>query len=87
MEVGRPGVVARRRHLHRRDLQGGREAHLRQGASLEDPVRLFNSSLEGKVRRAIDFREGQAIYERAFASLIKAAVAANASAAKAKRAR
>jgi hypothetical protein len=58
-----------------------------KGASLEDPVRLFNSSLEGKVRRAIDFREGQAIDERAFASLIKAAVAANASAAKAKRAR
>jgi len=58
-----------------------------KGASLDDPAGLFNSSLDGKVRRAIDFREGQAIDERAFSSLIKAAVVANTSAAKAKRAR
>jgi hypothetical protein len=49
-----------------------------KGASLADPARLFNSSLEGKTRRAIDIREGEAIDEAAFKSLIRAAVAANA---------
>ena len=48
-----------------------------KGASLEDPARLFNSSLEGKVRRAIDFREADAIDEKAFKALIKAAVKLN----------
>ena len=48
-----------------------------KGASLEDPSRLFNSSLEGNVRRAIDFREGGKIDERAFKALIRAAVALN----------
>jgi hypothetical protein len=48
-----------------------------RGASLEDPGRLFNSSLEGNVRRAIDFREGGKIDEAAFKQLIRAAVAAN----------
>jgi hypothetical protein len=48
-----------------------------KGASLKDPAELFNSSLEGKVRRAIDIREGDKLDERAFKSLIKAAVAAN----------
>ena len=48
-----------------------------QGASLEDPAQLFNSSLEGKVRRAIDIREGDAIDEAAFKELIRAAVAFN----------
>jgi hypothetical protein len=56
-----------------------------RGASLKDPARLFNSSLEGKVRRAIDFREGGAVDERAFKALIRAAAAANTAAAKAKR--
>lgn len=51
-----------------------------KGAALEDPARLFNSSLEGPVRRAIDFREGEEINERAFKALIRAAVALNASA-------
>ena len=50
-----------------------------RGAALEDPSRLFNSSLEGNVRRAIDFREGEAIDEAAFTALIRAAVALNAS--------
>ena len=45
-----------------------------KGASLPDPARLFNSSLEGNTRRAIDFHEGDPIDERAFTSLIKAAV-------------
>jgi hypothetical protein len=48
-----------------------------QGASLEDPAQLFNSSLEGKVRRAIDIREDDAIDEAAFKELIRAAVAFN----------
>ena len=51
-----------------------------RGASLEDPKRLFNSSLEGNVRRAIDIREGEKINEAAFRQLIRAAVAANAAA-------
>lgn len=48
-----------------------------RGASVEDPKKLFNSSLEGNARRAIDFREGEAINEAAFKQLIRAAVAAN----------
>jgi len=47
------------------------------GASLKDPARLFNSSLEGKTRRAIDIHEGDAIDEAAFKELIRAAVAFN----------
>jgi hypothetical protein len=50
-----------------------------KGASLEDPSGLFNSSLEGATRRAIDFRQGEAIDEEAFKALIRAAVALNAS--------
>jgi len=50
-----------------------------KGASLEDPAGLFNSSLDGKVRRAIDFDEGDTIDERAFKALIRAAVALNTS--------
>src|ERR1700678_3248072 len=48
-----------------------------RGASIEDPKKLFNSSLEGNVRRAIDLREGEKINEAAFKQLIRAAVAAN----------
>jgi hypothetical protein len=48
-----------------------------KGASLKDPSRLFNSSLEGNVRRAIDFREGDKIDEKALKALIRAAVALN----------
>ncbi len=50
-----------------------------KGASLEDPSRLFNSSLDGNVRRAIDFHEGDSVDERALTELIRAAVALNAS--------
>ena len=50
-----------------------------KGASLDDPSRLFNSSLEGNTRRAIDFREGDKIDEKALQALIRAAVALNAS--------
>jgi len=48
-----------------------------RGATVNDPKKLFNSSLEGNVRRAIDFHEGEKINEAAFKQLIKAAVAAN----------
>jgi hypothetical protein len=48
-----------------------------KGASLADPTGLFNSSLEGNTRRAIDFREGEAIDEQALTALIRAAVDLN----------
>ena len=48
-----------------------------RGAALKDPSRLFNSSLEGNVRRAIDFHEGDTIDESALKDLIRAAVALN----------
>ncbi len=48
-----------------------------RGAALDDPKKLFNSSLDGNVRRAIDIREGEKINEPAFKQLIRAAVAAN----------
>lgn len=50
-----------------------------KGASVDDPSGLFNSSLEGNTRRAIDFREGGAVDEAAFQALIRAAVAVNTS--------
>jgi hypothetical protein len=50
-----------------------------KGAALEDPTGLFNSSLEGNTRRAIDFPEGAKVDEKAFKALIRAAVALNAS--------
>ena len=50
-----------------------------KGASLKDPSRLFNASLEGNVRRAIDFHEGDKIDEKALQALIRAAVALNTS--------
>jgi hypothetical protein len=56
-----------------------------RGASINDPRKLFNSSLDGNVRRAIDIREGEKINEAAFKQLLRAAVAAN-SAAHAQRA-
>jgi hypothetical protein len=50
-----------------------------RGASIPDPARLFNSSLEGNTRRAIDIREGERVDARAFKALVKAAVALNGS--------
>ena len=58
-----------------------------KGASLKDPARLFNSSLEGNTRRAIDIREGEKVDAAAFKALIRAAVALNASGGKAKERR
>ena len=57
-----------------------------RGAALKDPARLFNSSLDGNVRRAIDIREGEQIDEKAFKALIRAAAALNSAAAKKPRA-
>ena len=50
-----------------------------KGAALADPSRLFNASLEGNTRRAIDIREGETIDDDAFKALVRAAVALNAS--------
>jgi hypothetical protein len=52
-----------------------------RGASLADPSGLFNSSLEGNTRRAIDLREGETLNEQALAALVRAAVTLNISAA------
>jgi len=56
-----------------------------KGASLEDPAGLFNSSLEGNTRRAIDFHEGDVVDEKALAALIRAAVALNVAVASGKK--
>jgi hypothetical protein len=48
-----------------------------KGAALQDPSKLFNSSLEGNTRRAIDFREGETINEKALKTLVRAAVTLN----------
>lgn len=62
------------------------KATFAQGAALNDPARLFNSSLDGNLRRAIDFSEGDKINEKAFKALVLAAVELNtAKAAKKKR--
>jgi hypothetical protein len=51
-----------------------------KGASLKDPARLFNSSLEGNIRRAIDIHEGEEVDESAFQALVRQAIALNSSA-------
>jgi hypothetical protein len=56
-----------------------------KGASLKDPARLFNSSLDGNVRRAIDIHEGEQVDEAAFKALIRQAVALNTSKSKASK--
>jgi hypothetical protein len=55
-----------------------------KGASLEDPAKLFNSSLDGNVRRAIDIHEGEELDADAFKALIRAAIALNTSSKKPK---
>jgi hypothetical protein len=56
-----------------------------KGARLDDPSRLFNSSLEGNTRRAIDIREGDTVNERALQALVRAAAALNTSSASSRR--
>jgi len=55
-----------------------------KGASVKDPAKLFNSSLEGNTRRAIDFHEGEKVDEKAFKALVRAAVDLNTSKSKSK---
>ena len=55
-----------------------------QGASLQDPAKLFNASLDGKVRRAIDIHEGEEVDAGAFKALVRAAVALHTSGGKAR---
>jgi hypothetical protein len=55
-----------------------------KGASLKDPSKLFNSSLDGNTRRAIDIHEGEEVDARAFKTLVRAAIGLNASAVAAK---
>jgi len=64
------GVVARRNDLHRRDLQEVVKVTFAKGAALKDPSGLFNSSLDGNTRRAIDFHEGEKIDEEALKALV-----------------
>ena len=58
-----------------------------KGAALEDPARLFNSSLDGNVRRAIDIHEGEAVDETAFKALVRQAIVLNSSKSKSKKAK
>jgi len=58
-----------------------------KGASLDDPKKLFNSSLDGNVRRAIDIHEGEKINEAAFKQLVRAAIEANSAAVAARAAK
>ena len=76
-ESGHSGVVARRHHLHRRILKNAVKLTFAKGAFLKDPARLFNSSLDGNVRRAIDIHEGETVDASAFKTLVRQAVALN----------
>ncbi len=58
-----------------------------KGASLDDPAKLFNSSLDGNVRRAMDIREGEKVDAEAFKTLIRAAIALNSATRQAKKKR
>ena len=78
MERG-SGVVARRMICTGETYKNVVKMTFAKGASLEDPSGLFNSSLEGNTRRAIDFHEGDKIDEEALKTLIRAAVALNTS--------
>ena len=74
----RTGVGARRNDLHRRDAtRSTSKLTFFKGASLEDPSGLFNSSLEGNTRRAIDIHESDEIDERALKALVRAALELN----------
>jgi hypothetical protein len=74
---GHSGLVAPRGCLHRRGVHEGRELTFARGAGIPDPSRLFDSSLAGNTRRAIDIREGEKVDAGAFKALVKAAVAQN----------
>jgi hypothetical protein len=71
---GDSGLLPRRHRLHGRGVQERRQDDIARGAALDDPSGLFNSSLDGNVRRAIDIREGDEVKEAALKDLIRAAV-------------
>ena len=76
--MGTPALVPWRHRLHRRDsYKKVVKMTFAKGAALRDPSRLFNSSLDGNTRRAIDIREGEKVNEAAFKDLIRAAVTLN----------
>jgi Domain of unknown function (DU1801) len=80
MEVARHSdVVQRRNDLRGRDLQSVVKLTFAKGAAVKDPSGLFNSSLDGNVRRAIDFHEGEKVNEKAFKALVRVAVTLNTS--------
>jgi hypothetical protein len=67
--------------------QGKVKLTFAKGASLPDPAKLFNASLDGNTRRAIDIAQGEEVDATAFKALVRAAIALNASKAKPKRAK
>ena len=75
MEVdGKPGVVSRRKIAVANAHKGKVKLTFAHGARLADPDKLFNAGLEGNMRRAIDFLEGDKINERALKNLVRAAI-------------
>lgn len=72
-----PGVVAPRHPVHRRAYKSVVKLTFARGAALPDPKGLFNSSLEGNTRRAIDIREGDTLDEAALKALVRAAADVN----------
>ena len=73
----RSGVVARRHPLHRQTYRNAVKMTFAKGAALDDPAGLFNSSLDGNVRRAIDIPQDAVLDEAAFKALVQAAAALN----------
>lgn len=73
--MGQTRLVARRDHLTGETYKAYVKTTFAKGASTPDPTGLSNSSLDGNVRRAIDFRKDQAFDEAAFKALVRAAVA------------
>ena len=76
---GHSGVVARRIICTGESYKKVVKLTFAKGASLKDPARLFNASLEGNVRRAIDIHEGEEVDVSAFKALVRQAVAFNSS--------
>ena len=76
---GHSDLVARRHHCTGESYKNVVKLTFSKGASLKDPARLFNSTLDGNARRAIDIHEGEEVDESAFKALVRQAVALNSS--------
>ena len=74
---GGPGLVAPRDHLHRRDLQEGREAHVRPRGRRAGSISPLQRGSGRNMRRAIDIAEGKTVNAAAFKALVKAAARVN----------